>query len=721
MTATSFTASTGKLGTTTEATTYNWYTGPVDYIGIIPDKDYFTKYSLDSPNGLYNVHNSELVPVHGSSVNVNVAANKVLEGNAPVIQDRGREVEVDVSGKVLVQLDESRLGSGVTIGVDTDAVTAQVVTSPNDLINTEYRDFNGTGKFVFFDGAAQLEPHGWVSFGLNGPDGTPTRWRCLDDRYPNDIFDTCRVYLIDSHGHAELYSSGSYSKSYNLYADHQPPIPHMLDAYLSDVEESLVHSNTTTSVTHAYLAGSHVIRELKTPYDSSYLINSTFVDRLWHVTGLAEQAIFTIVENFDHNGYRPSGWTQGIVGATGTHVVADATPYVFHGSVEPFSSESIPTTTDSNVYVLLEGIGKDQTYTVSDVVEDATPPAVLSIERHNPSGLATNSDMLVYKVTFSEDVFGVDVDDFVLTPDSTSGMNVSLATYHGPSVGFTTHSSGSGTITVTEDSTDMLVAVEFDFSHRSTSLALRAPDGSSQAIPSGQNTLHVLDFGSGSVTGDWSLYANRNSYGSGTVTDWSLTVLTGNATSPVTAVSGSGSEYYVTVPASRAGTYGIGLGSNPHITDAAGNLLSDRVPTSNVDRLYSVAGMTDVTAPVVSSIERSNPTVQNTNSQTLTYEVTFSEAVTGVDAFDFVFSPDSTGGGNSGSYPVTSISGSGDTYHVTVPADTDGTYNLDLSPGHGIADAASNPLTDTVPATGIDHTYVSTSGRGQHASKPSCR
>ena len=121
--------------------------------------------------------------------------------------------------------------------------------------------------------------------------------------------------------------------------------------------------------------------------------------------------------------------------------------------------------------------------------------------------------------------------------------------------------------------------------------------------------------------------------------------------------------------------------------------------------------MTDVTAPVVSSIERSNPTVQNTNSQTLTYEVTFSEAVTGVDAFDFVFSPDSTGGGNSGSYPVTSISGSGDTYHVTVPADTDGTYNLDLSPGHGIADAASNPLTDTVPATGIDHTYVSTSGR----------
>ena len=98
----------GKLGTISEATTYNWYTGPADYAGIIPNKNYFTKYSLDSPNGLYNVQNSELVPVQGSPVNVNVAANKVLEGNAPVIQDRGREVEVDVNGKVLVQLDKSR-------------------------------------------------------------------------------------------------------------------------------------------------------------------------------------------------------------------------------------------------------------------------------------------------------------------------------------------------------------------------------------------------------------------------------------------------------------------------------------------------------------------------------------------------------------------------------------------------------------------------------------
>ena len=51
--------------------------------------------------------------------------------------------------------------------------------------------------------------------------------------------------------------------------------------------------------------------------------------------------------------------------------------------------------------------------------------------------------------------------------------------------------------------------------------------------------------------------------------------------------------------------------------------------------------------------------------------------------------------------PVTSISGSGDTYYATVSSTQDGTYNLDLvSSGHGIADESSNPLTNTTP-TGI--------------------
>ena len=145
--------------------------------------------------------------------------------------------------------------------------------------------------------------------------------------------------------------------------------------------------------------------------------------------------------------------------------------------------------------------------------------------------------------------------------------------------------------------------------------------------------------------------------------------------------------------------------------DVTGIPSFDRTPASDVHHTYVVANIADVIAPVVSSIERHNPTAQNTNSQTLTYKVTFSEAVTGVDAFDFVFSPDSTEGGKQWQSCDIDFRLR---RHVprTVSADTDGTYNLDLVPiGHGIVDTASNPMTDTIPTTGIDHTYVSIAGR----------
>ena len=55
---------------------------------------------------------------------------------------------------------------------------------------------------------------------------------------------------------------------------------------------------------------------------------------------------------------------------------------------------------------------------------------------------------------------------------------------------------------------------------------------------------------------------------------------------------------------------------------------------------------------------------------------------------------------------VTSISGSGDVYYVTISAAQEGTYNLDLvSSDHGITGAASSLLTDTIP-TETDHTYI---------------
>ena len=78
-----------------------------------------------------------------------------------------------------------------------------------------------------------------------------------------------------------------------------------------------------------------------------------------------------------------------------------------------------------------------------------------------------------------------------------------------------------------------------------------------------------------------------------------------------------------------------------------------------------------------------------------------------MDESDFVLSSGSTGGGDNSISPIGGITGSGDAYYVIVYSTVDGTYNLDLvSSGHGIADAADNPLINTVPTTGIDQTYT---------------
>ena len=183
-----------------------------------------------------------------------------------------------------------------------------------------------------------------------------------------------------------------------------------------------------------------------------------------------------------------------------------------------------------------------------------------------------------------------------------------------------------------------------------------------------------------------------------------------NGTSPVTGVSGSGNTYYVTVSAAQDGTYNLDLVSSGHgIKDAADNSLTNATPTTGADEMYTVSiTVTDTAAPTILSIERNNPSSAVTSARVLTYKVTFSDDVTGVDKADFVLSPDSTG--STSSYiPVVYVGGSGSMYTVVVITLNDGTYNLDLvSSGHGIADTDDNLLTNIVPVTGTDETYTYT-------------
>ncbi|WP_019960813.1 beta strand repeat-containing protein, partial [Woodsholea maritima] len=111
----------------------------------------------------------------------------------------------------------------------------------------------------------------------------------------------------------------------------------------------------------------------------------------------------------------------------------------------------------------------------------------------------------------------------------------------------------------------------------------------------------------------------------------------------------------------------------------------------------------DTTPPTVTSIVRSSPTAQTTNSDSLSWAVTFSESVTNVstDGSDFTVS------GPTG--VSLAVSGSGASYTVTATgsnlASYEGTVSLALASGQDIQDAASNALTNTTP-TGTVETYT---------------
>ena len=113
----------------------------------------------------------------------------------------------------------------------------------------------------------------------------------------------------------------------------------------------------------------------------------------------------------------------------------------------------------------------------------------------------------------------------------------------------------------------------------------------------------------------------------------------------------------------------------------------------------------DTTAPRVASIVRQNPTSSPTNADSLTWRVTFSEAVSNVNAADFAVSRTTatvtavaTVSGVTGAYDVTTSGGN--------LAGVSATVTLAIASSHNIQDAASNALSNTAPTGTNDNSYV---------------
>jgi len=156
-----------------------------------------------------------------------------------------------------------------------------------------------------------------------------------------------------------------------------------------------------------------------------------------------------------------------------------------------------------------------------------------------------------------------------------------------------------------------------------------------------------------------------------------LAISNGSASNLVTV---SPRSYTFDVTPSGPGVVTIALPADvvQAVSDGNGNYAA-----ASLIRTYSGP---DTTAPQVTSIVRT--TSAFTNADTVTFTVTFSEPVTGVDAADFVLTATGTAAGT-----ITTVTGSGSTYTVTVTTVTgDGTLRLDVVGSPTIVDLATNPL-----------------------------
>jgi len=342
----------------------------------------------------------------------------------------------------------------------------------------------------------------------------------------------------------------------------------------------------------------------------------------------------------------------------------------------------------NNVSVLLNAANGNftgQTYTIDHV------PTVTSIVRSNPAPASTNATSVTFAVTFSEPVTGVDATDFVLAKtgtvaSTTTVVSVSATGYLVTVSGLT----GDGTLGLNLTNNGSIKdassnGLSSSFTGQTYTLDHLAPEvlsiNRSNPIPATTNASSVtfaVTF-TEAVTGVDSA-------------DFAV-VKTGSVASTSIQVTGSGSNYLVTVSGiTGSGTLGLNLVKNGTVKDLVSNVLG----LNFIGQIYTI----DHTPPSVISISRAVPITASPNS--FSFAVTFSEPVTGVDAADFLVT-------KTGDVVTTTVkvTGSGKDYVVTVIGTIcEGTLGLNLVNNSTIKDLAGNSLNGnfTGQTYAADHT-----------------
>ena len=360
-----------------------------------------------------------------------------------------------------------------------------------------------------------------------------------------------------------------------------------------------------------------------------------------------------------------------------------------------FSSSAASSATRTISFLVGDGTANSGTVTKNITVTVATTISSLTAV----SGTTTNAASVQFTATFAASVSGLSTSDFSLTTSGVSGASVTGVSGSGTSWTITVNTgSGDGSVQLVMNSSSGVSpsVSNIPFNGATYTIDKTAPVTSSitattpsNASPTNATSVTYTVTFSESVTGV-------------DATDFTLT--TSGTSGSVSGVSGSGTTYTVTVSSiSGSGTLRLDLkSSGTGITDGVGNAISGGFTTGGV---YTI----DQTAPTVSSITATTPSnASTTNASSVTYTVTFSEGVTGVDNADFTFT---SGGASPGGVSVTPVSSS--VYTVVVSSISgNGTLRLDLkSSGTGIADLTGNAISGGFTGGDIytfDHTAPTT-------------
>jgi hypothetical protein len=170
-----------------------------------------------------------------------------------------------------------------------------------------------------------------------------------------------------------------------------------------------------------------------------------------------------------------------------------------------------------------------------------------------------------------------------------------------------------------------------------------------------------------------------------TADDFSLTVTGGISGATVLSVSGSSSAYVVNVNTGTGdGTLRLDVLDNDSIQDIALNPLGG-AGAGNGNFTSGEVYLVDKNIPAVVGVTRVDP--NPTGSAIVNFAVTFSEDVSGVDAFDFILTGNVPGGS------IAEVTGSGKSYNVKVNTGSgEGTLGLNVIDNDSIRDADNHPI-----------------------------